>query len=896
MSFLRRLFAAKARPFFLLFLSLILTSDLLLTSHVNRAEAVRIAETPRHAEHPRFSLFSSKRSPLLIPESGEVESASESGDDPEGRNDWFIFQRTYPSDSLPRDARLQAWKSASRFRTESFTPQATLGWRAIGPSPTVPVYGANWGLTSGRINSLAVSPSNSRIVLAGSATGGIWRSEDSGASFAPVSDDQIDLAVGSIVFSKSNSSIVYAGMGDSKLGYLGSGVLKSTNEGRTWSRVSNNSLPSPGTISKIEVDPADSNRVYAAQYLRLDKEKVTSSGFYVSTDGGVNWTRTQAGAARDIAIDAANPRMLYLGLSRIEKDTDPPFGLYRSTDRGITWTNIFSTQYEPKGARDIRIAVTPANTQRIYVYFGGRVGSQFEASVKVSTDGGATWIDRGAYGFDLAQFGYNTFITVDPQNANTVYLGSRDLYKSTDGAISWTNLTRNFTDVEYPYSYSPGLSNTHPDQHALAFSPNNPNQFYIGNDGGISKTNDGGNTFQSLNSTLTLTQFTSITLHPTNPAITYGGTQDNGTQRRFAELGQWYEIISGDGGRTVIDPQNPSTVFTTFVRGAVFRFFDDGRFFENQVAFNSSFGEPDDGARIGFYPPFTGNGIDSTLYFGTWRMFTSTNWGDSWSATSGELDLTKGVTTKGPDVLSAISVARSDKNVIYTGSSQGRAMVSKDGGATWTDVSSGLPDRFITCITIDAANSANAYLTVSGFESGHVFKTTDTGASWIDITGSLPDIPANALLIDPINPKTLYVGTDIGAFRSTDGGATWRDFNKGMPPVIVSAFSAQPGGLIQAATYGRGAFELVGNERPSITSATFDGKKKLDIGGRALDNAARVLINDKDQTDRISSITETVIKLKGKMKKLGLKEGDNTIQVINSNEAPSNILVLKIGN
>ncbi|HEX8184237.1 MAG TPA: hypothetical protein VF747_05785, partial [Blastocatellia bacterium] len=584
---------------------------------------------------------------------------------------------------------------------------------------------------------------------------------------------------GSIAFSKSNPAIVYAGMGDSKIGYLGSGVLKSTNEGRSWSRVSNSTLPSPGAISKLEVDPADPNRVYVAQYAKLAKEKTTSSGLYISTDGGVNWSRAQAGAPRDIAIDAANPRTLYLGLSRIEKDTDPPFGLYRSTDRGNTWASLFTTQYEAKGGRDIRIAVTPANPQRIYVYFGGWVRSQFEVAVKMSTDGGETWVDRGANGFDLAQFGYNTFIVADPRDASTVYLGSRDLYKSTDGGINWTNLTRNFTDFEFPYSYTPGISNSHPDQHALAFSPVNSREFYIGNDGGISKTNDGGNSFQSLNATLTLTQFTSITLHPTNPAITYGGTQDNGTQRRFTEPGQWYEIVSGDGGRTVIDAVNPGTVFTTFVRGAVFRLYDDGRYFDNQVAWNSSFGEPDEGARIAFYPPFTGNGIDSTLYLGTWRLFTSNNLGESWSAPAGVLDLTKGVTTRGADVLTAISVARSDSNIIYTGSAFGRAMVSKDGGASWTDITAGLPDRFITSIAVDSASPANAYLTVSGFESGHVFKTTDTGATWTDISGNLPDIPVSAALIDPVNPNTIYLGTDIGVFRSTDGGRSWREFNKG---------------------------------------------------------------------------------------------------------------------
>jgi photosystem II stability/assembly factor-like uncharacterized protein len=825
----------------------------------------------------------------------EFDRDSERGyDDPEARSDWFLFQRAYPSDSIPPDARLQAWQSIPRLRAESITPQATPGWRAIGPAPTRPFFPGNWGLTSGRINSIAVSPSSSRIVLAGSATGGIWRSSDGGATFAPVSDDQIDLAVGSIAFSKSNPSVVYAGMGDTKLGYLGSGVLKSTDEGRTWRQVSNNSLPSPGTISKLDVDPADPNRVYAAQYARLDGAKTTSGGFYRSTDGGVNWSRRQAGAPRDLAVDPSNPRTLYLGLSRIEKDADPPFGLYRSTDRGETWSSLFTAQYEVRSARDIRVTVAPANPRTIYVYMGGLGSLRFEAMIRVSTDGGATWVDRGAGGFDLAQFGYNSFIAADPADARTVYLGSRDLYRSTDGGISWSNLTLNYTQGDEPYSYTPSISKAHPDQHALAFAQGNPSQFYIGNDGGISKTTDGGNTFRSMNATLTLTQFTSIALHPTDASITYGGTQDNGTQRRFPGSDQWYEIATGDGGRTVIDPVNTATVFATYVRGMIFRFYDDGRFFDNVVAFNSSFNEPESGARIAFYAPFTGNGADSTLYFGTWRLFVSTNYGEGWSAPGGEQDLTKGLTDKGWDVLSAIGVGRANTNVIYTGSAQGRAMVTTDGGASWAEATRGLPDRFITNITVDPADSAIAYLAVSGFNSGHVFKTTDTGATWVDISGDLPDIPTSALLIDPLNPGTLYAGTDIGVFRSTRGGTSWREFNKGMPPVVVQAFSAQPGGLIQAATYGRGAFELVGNERPSISSVTFDGKKRLEIIGRALGDDSRVLINGTDRTVRVSSTTDTSLKLTGKAKKIGIKEGDNTVQVINSNDAPSNVYILKL--
>ena len=499
---------------------------------------------------PRLSV-----TPSVFP-SIEPESRPAIEEDTEGRSDWFTFQRTYPSNSIPADARLKAWNSLPSYQVNSLVPQASKIWRPIGPTATVSAWYPFWGLTSGRVNAVAVSPANSSIVLIGSSTGGVWRSTDSGESFAPVSDNQVDLAVGSIAFSKSNPLIAYAGMGDTKFGYMGSGVLKSTDQGKTWVRVSNNSLPSPGTIAKLEIDPANPDRIYVAQYSTVAGSKITSSGLYVSNDGGIKWNRVLGGAPRDVVIDPSNPQILYAGLSRIDKDLDPAFGLYRSTDSGNTWANVFSAQYDLTRRRDFKVAVSPVNSQVVYAYFGGFVGSSLDARLRLSTDAGATWTDRSLAAVDTAQLGYNTYLAADPRDSLTLYIGSRDLFRSTDAGISWTNLTRNFYDSGAGFQYAPGGSATHTDQHALAFSPADANEYYVGNDGGVSKTTDNGATFRSLNATLTLTQFIGIALHPTNPAISFGGSQDNGTQLRSSDS-KWYEILSGDGGRVVINPLDP---------------------------------------------------------------------------------------------------------------------------------------------------------------------------------------------------------------------------------------------------------------------------------------------------------------------------------------------------
>jgi len=832
--------------------------------------------------------------PSIFPEIARPASRPALEEDTEGRWDWFNFQRTYPLNSIPPDARLKAWQSRARYRLDNFVPQAATTWHSIGPSATVSAWYPFWGLTSGRVNSVAVSPANSSIVLVGSSTGGIWRSTNGGDTFAPVSDNQVDLAVGSLAFSKSSPEIAYAGMGDTKGGYLGSGVLKSTDEGKTWTRVSNGSLPSPGSIGKLEIDPANSNRLYVAQYSKVAASKVTSSGLYFSNDGGVNWNRVLAGAPRDVVIDPGNSQIVYAGLSRIDKDTDPQLGLYRSTDSGSTWANLFTAQYDLTRRRDVRVAVSPANSRVVYAYFGGFVGTgtSLDAHLQVSTDAGVTWTDRSLAAVDTAQLGYNTYLTADPRDASTLFIGSRDLFRSTDGGESWLNLTRNFYDSGAGWQYAPGGSATHTDQHALAFSPANPNEYYVGNDGGVSKTTDNGESFRSLNATLTLTQFVGISLHPTDPAISYGGTQDNGTQKRSADS-QWSEVLSGDGGHTVINPLDPSVVFMTYVRGDIFRVVNDGQNLDLQIASNATFGEFVQTPRLAFYPPFVGNGVDATLYFGTWRLFVSTNLGNSWFAPSGFLDLTKGVTDAGQDVLAAIAVARSNANVIYTGSAQGRAMRSTNGGQSWADVTGGLPDRSITSIIVDPSDPSTAYLTVSGFNTGHVFRTTNSGATWNNVSGSLPDVPASALLVDPVDSNTIYVGTDIGVFRSTNRGAGWVSFNRGMPPVVVHGFSANVSGIIQVATYGRGAYELGAAPRPSIVSVTYDGKKRLTIEGSGFGDSATVIINGVDKSFRIVDISDRSILLT-KTKKLGLISGDNTVQVVSSDNVSSNVFTIPI--
>ncbi len=735
----------------------------------------------------------------LLSGQGEKTERTEIREDREARDKWFLFQRTYPFDSIPIDARRKAWEA--RPRSQILPLALGASWRAIGPAATVSYVPDNWGNTSGRINAIAISPLDSQLVLVGSSSGGIWRSTDGGMNFKPVTDDQVDLSVGSIAFSSSNPAIVYAGMGGD---FLGTGVLRSTDAGMTWRRINNNTLAQRGQGSKIAVDPTDSNRVYLAQFAAQAADgNVFSSAFQISLDGGINWRSTLRGLLEDLAIHPTNPRILYLAISRVDEPGNRPAGLYRSMDGGNTWSQIFIGPFDPGRYPHFKIGVTHAEPQTIYLYAGGFIGNSFSTHVEVSTDGGMTWEDRGETkletGFDA------TYLAVNPANASELYVGHRDLYKSVDGGRTWANLSLNWTPNNI---FTPNRAKMHIDQHSLAFLPDNSSVIYVGNDGGLSKSSDGGMSFDSLNGSLSLTQFYAIGLHPNDPAVTYGGSQDNGFQRRLRDSSRWRELITGDYGSCVFNPLNPSLVFTNYIFGSVFRYDDRTDRFAT-IGKNSTFGESENSPRIAFLAPMSGNGVDAAVYFGTWRVFVSTDLGNSWSSPSGTTDLTKGVTRSGADVLSTIGIGRSNPAVIYTGSAQGRAMVSIDGGRNWKDVTNGLPNRFITGITMDGTNSATAYLSVSGFRSGHVFKTINTGATWTDISGNLPDIPCNALLVDPLDPTTIYVGTDIGVFRSTSGRIAWETFNNGIPPVIVRGFTSHASGLIQVGTHGRGAYELI---------------------------------------------------------------------------------------
>ncbi len=781
----------------------------------------------------------------FLSQSAQANEETTEHENREARERFFWEQRTYPNDTIPASARERAWAerplSARDKALEEAGEDSPLAklyaaqqlnleqWRSIGPQPTSTKNQGNiWGGTlSGRITSIAVSPTDPSVVLIG--RGGLWRSTDGGATFTPVIDNLTQTYIHSIAFSRSSPNVVYAGLGDITYfkqypGYLGYGVLRSNDAGRTWQRVSDSTLP-VGKIEKILVDPSNPERVYAGiRSARGDGDTSTETGpgFYVSTNGGQAWQRTFNAEITDIAIHARNSDVLFLAARQAFDQPATANAVYMSKNRGLTWQVLtFFPLYRFDRAFVLRVAPSPAELDRLVLWVAGRDSSEKIQGQVTAISGALTdkpeittkLIPLGATcNFPAVyqpldcffQFDYDPFFAVDPFAANTFYYGALHVYKSTDGGATWT------------YNDKP-----HVDQHAIAFHPTIPNTIYYGSDGGFYKSIDGGANVTQLNDTLAITEFyPGYAVHPTNANIGFGGTQDNGQQRRF---NTWDLLAGGDGGGCVVNPVTPSTAVCKYIGSDSFWRYEN---FSPTVTRVRSLPSPTfdaDKTRLSFQEPFITDGVSERIYLGSYRLLVSDDNGDTWSAPGGTQDLTAG----GSDRISALAVPRTKpKEIIITGSQQGRVRYSNNFGVNWLDFTAGLPNRSITSLSFSPLTDSVVYLTFSGFGAGHVYKgvLANNAITWTNISGKLPDIPVNDLLVDPLNPRTLYVTTDIGVFRTANEGLDkagqskdWVAFNRGLPNgVWAQSLVAQPEGTIQVTTWGRGVYQL---DRPANSGA-----------------------------------------------------------------------------
>ncbi|MEJ2595318.1 MAG: T9SS type A sorting domain-containing protein, partial [bacterium] len=382
-------------------------------------------------------------------------------------------------------------------------------------------------------------------------------------------------------------------------------------------------------------------------------------------------------------------------------------------------------------------------------------------------------------------------LKVDPVNPDNVFLIGLDIYRTQNGGGTWTNQSG---------------GDVHVDQHAVYIHPQDNDFVVLGNDGGLYISYNGGNTWTH-NKTLPVTQFYTGALDFQFPERLYGGTQDNGTNRTMGgDTDDWERIFGGDGFYVLIDPVNNNYVYAESQYGNLGRSTNGGTSFSGATSGISS------SDRFNWSCPVVFDPSDpSILYFGSNRLYRSTDRAVSWNAISGDLSAGPGTGNLAYHTLTTISVSAVNPEIIYTGSDDGRVHVSQDGGDNWTDISEGLPERWITRVAADPVEENIVYVTLSGYRwdefQPHVFRSEDYGQNWADISGNLPEAPVNDIIINQPDNNILFVAADMGVFVSYDAGSEWMPLGEGLPPVVVNALVLhKPTNKLVAATYGRSMY------------------------------------------------------------------------------------------
>lgn len=708
--------------------------------------------------------------------------------------EWMYNQRAYPNNYINKEAYKDAVLLTKQILTNR-SPEAAGEWTFAGPLNT-----------GGRITDVVINPDDDNLLYIATASGGIFRSHDRGLTWEPIFDEATRLSIGDIAIAPSNPQIIYAGTGEANASatdgaYFGDGIYKSDDAGDTWTNIG---LPESNHIGRIVVDPTNQDRVFVAATGEL-YGKNNERGIYRTTNGGSSWEQvlfvTDSTAAIDVAMNVANPDIIYAAMwERTRKPWARDYGgetsaIHRSMDGGTTWTELGPSNGLPAPNTQtgrIGIAVSESDPATVYARFTtNEITNVFNGLYK-STDNGDNWTlvtPQGSLSGIDANFGwYFGNVRVNPTNSSEVYILGLDIAKSTNSGGSWQIL--------------PGM---HVDHHALDFSKTNPNFMLVGNDGGAYISENGGSSWSHLEN-LPITQFYNIEVDYQHPERLYGGTQDNNTIRTLTgSLDDWFPIIGGDGFHVNVNPIDNNYVYAESQYGNLRRSTNGGTSFQNGTNGISGSDRTNWNTPV-ILSPFN----PDKMFYGSNRLYTSTR-AVSWTPISP--DLTDGPHPSGSlafGTLTAIAASYNNLDVIYTGSDDGNVNVTFDGGTTWTNVSAGLPDQYVTSIAMIPGDDMTAYVAVSGFKyldyTPHVFKTTDGGQNWSDISSNLPNIPVNDIITYPAE-NILFAATDLNVWYSKDDGANWTILGNNLPFTVVTDLKFhEPTKTLYAGTFGRAMY------------------------------------------------------------------------------------------
>lgn len=655
----------------------------------------------------------------------------------------------------------------------------------------------------GRINCIAFHPTDNSTFWVGSPSGGLWKTTNGGTSWTNLNDNQLVIGVSDIAVDYNNPNIIYIATGDRDGGSIGSlggqnndnnsiGVLKTTNGGSTWTATGlSYTVDQQRLVYRLLIHPSSSQVLFAA----------TSDGIYKTTNGGTSWSLKTGNVWCDMEFKPGDPTIMYA--------SSMPYGstyVNRSTNSGENWS-FFSVA---TNGRRGELAVSPANSSVVYllaansgggvegVYKSTNSGASFSVVNSGSPSGMLGYYTDGSGGSG-GQGSYDWCIAVKPDDANTVYIGGITTWKSTNGGV---NFTANTCWTSHPFYNISGVPETHADKHALVFQ--NSSTLFEGNDGGIYKTTNGGTNWTDLTNGLVISQIYRIGISKTNANVILTGMQDNGTKKYIGGLSNWVDVYGGDGMECIIDNNNATSyMYVTYVNGEIHRNSNGfSTFSTTQISANIPGGQPA-GAWV---TPYIMDPTNSAiLYAGYDKVWKTTDRGNSWTSASQILSSTQ--------KLRSLAIAPSNTNVLYA-ADQTNMWKTMDGGATnWTSV--GLPSlsgNAITYIAVKNNDPNTLWFTLGGFTNGaKVFESTNGGASWTNISAGLPNLPVMTIVQYKIatDRNVLFVGTDRGVYVK-DGANNWAAFNNGLPNVVVTELEIlYTGGTdkLRAGTYGRGLWE-----------------------------------------------------------------------------------------
>jgi photosystem II stability/assembly factor-like uncharacterized protein len=769
--------------------------------------------------------------------------------------------------------REEAERTLARMPQSEFKSALTSSWSEIGPAP---LY-VNSVKYSGRATAIAVHPTNPNIVYVGTSQGGLYRTTNGGTTWTPLMDNALSLAIGSVAIAPSNPEIVYVGTGEQNFvfdAFFGVGVYRIENASTTATLVgplnrdsANNDILSGRSVSAVVVHPADANTIFISTTFGSggvgSAAPVTTParGVFRSTNAAsasptfTRLTGLAAGAdvsVRDIAIDPADPNILVAGVGMGSNIGAPIVaGIHRSADAlsaSPTFTRVlpFNTTNLSEMTTEFA-SMRPAGSPTAVFYAAtGNLGGR----VLRSNDGGVTWTQQIDNNFCTPQCFFDIAVAVSPADPNHVFLGGSPAVVSafsTNGGVTFTE----------------GGSGVHVDSHSLAVAPSNPSIVYLGTDGGIYKSINGGASYVDLNTEqFSAILFTGLAVHPTDPTITMGGTQDNGTvilDPNFSA--NWNRVDSFDGGNAVIDSNATSSLNFRMYHtrqnqtNQLIGYRTRGSLTESYVSRGCPNGvTPNNGINCNdsatmFYAPLeTGPGNPNPIYYATDRVYRSTDFGVTHTVVS-QAPITFGIP------ITSIGISPQNDNIRIFGMATGSLRGTMTGTSTLFDLdpNNQVPGGYISRTVIDPNNSNTAYVTISSFGISNVWKTTNLGAmppTWTDISAQLPKIPVSAFLVDPADSNILYAGTDIGVYVSADGGMTWNPFGTGYPRVAVFDIAKTPGNTVRIASHGRGIWQI-----PAFSAAAIPvsiSGRVTTPGGQSLRNAT-VLLTDSQGARRTAT-------------------------------------------